>query len=145
MKLLYLTLAAATAFPAPALASTVTIDLSGIRQGTGDLFVSLQTADQFMKPTGSYGEVIAKPAPGTKTVVLEGVAPGTYAVSVWHDVNGNGKWDGEETVGKDGPLDGWAMVNADKLRAEPKFEQVSFAVGAEPQTLKLGMRYGYGR
>lgn len=145
MKFSHLTLAALATLPAPALAGTVTVDLSGIRAGTGDLYVSLQTREQFMKPTGTRGEIVSKPVPGSRTVTLADVPPGTYAVSVWHDVNGDKRWSGEESVGKDGPLDGWAMVNGDKLRAEPKFEEVSFAVADAPQTLKLGMRYGYGR
>lgn len=145
MKLSYLTLAALAALPAPALAGTVTVDLSGIRQGTGDLYVSLQTREQFMKPQGTTGEIVTRPAPGSRTVTLADVPAGTYAISVWHDVNGNKRWDGEETVGKDGPLDGWAMLNGDKLRAEPKFDEVSFALTDAPQTFNLALRYGYGR
>lgn len=132
-------IALAAALPAAAAASTVTLDLSGIRAGAGALYVSLQTRDQFMKPTGSYGTIIAKPAAGARTVTLPNVASGTYAASVWHDVNGNGKWDTDE---RGMPLDGWAMLNADTLRAKPTFDQVSFTVGDAPAALKLGMRYG---
>lgn len=121
---------AALAMAAPASAApgaTVTIDLSGLKAGTGDIYVSLQTREQFMKPTGSYGTIIAKPAPGR------------YSVSVWHDNNANRSFD-RQPNGE--PIDGWAMLNGDKLRAAPVFDDVSFTVDGKDQTLKLGMHYG---
>lgn len=130
---------AAASMPAAASAATVTIDLSGVRAGAGKLYVSLQTREQFMKPFGSYGAVVAEPAAGSRTVTLGGVAPGTYAAAVWHDVNGNNRWDSDE---QGRPLDGWAMLNGGTLRARPTFEQVSFTVGEAPAALKLDMRYG---
>lgn len=128
----------AAALPSAAFAAPVTIDLSGIRAADGDLFVSLQTRDQFMKNTGAYGTIVVKPAPGARSVVLDGVAPGTYAAAIWHDVNGNKTWDAAAGSG-----DGWAMIDADKLRAKPEFDQVSFTVGDAPARLTLDMRYGY--
>lgn len=117
----------------------VTIDLRGVKAGTGDLYVSLQTRDQFMRPTGAYGTIVPRPAGGSRVVTLAGVAPGEYAASVWHDVNGNRKWDSDE---RGIPVDGWAMLNGDTLRAKPTFAQVSFTHGAAPRTLTLGMKYG---
>lgn len=129
----------ATAVPSAASAARVTIDLAGIKAAEGDLYVSLQTREQFMKPTGSYGTIVTKPAAGGRKVVLPGVTPGVYSVSVWHDNNANRQFDRRP----DGePIDGWAMINGDKLRAAPVFENVSFEVGQADQTLKLGMIYG---
>lgn len=129
--------AAALASPlAAAPASTVTIDLTGLKRGAGDLYVSLQTRDQFMKPTGSYGEIVRKPAASSARVTLAGVAPGDYAASVWHDVDGNKAWN---------EGDGWAMLNGEALRAKPTFDQVRFTVGGADRTLALKTRYGYGR
>lgn len=139
MKTMILGVLAIAALPAAASAAPVRLDLSGIRAARGDLYVSLQTRAQFMQPTGSYGTIVRKPAAGSRVVTLEGVAPGDYSVSVWHDINANGKWDSDE---RGIPLDGWAMVNGDALRAKPTFEQVSFAVGEGPKVLKLNMRYG---
>lgn len=139
MKTMILGVLAIAALPAAASAAPVRLDLSGIRAARGDLYVSLQTRAQFMQPTGSYGTIVRKPAAGSRVVTLEGVAPGDYSVSVWHDINANGKWDSDE---RGVPLDGWAMVNGDALRAKPTFEQVSFAVGTDPKVLKLNMRYG---
>lgn len=133
-------LAAAAALPAAASAATVTVDLTGVRAAKGDLYVSLQTREQFMKPTGSYGAVVARPDPGGRTVVLNGVAPGRYSVAVWHDNNANRVFDRNEKTGE--PIDGWAMINGDKIRAAPVFDDVSFTVDGKDQALKLEMHYG---
>lgn len=119
--------------------STVTIELANIRAGTGDLYVSLQKRHEFMKPTGSHGEIVAKPAPGARVVTLTGVAAGDYAANIWHDLNGNKRWDSDE---RGMPLDGWTSVNAETIRAKPEFDQVRFTVADAPVTLKLVMRYG---
>lgn len=123
----------------PAAAGTVTVDLAGIRAGTGDLYVTLQTQGQFMQLAGSHNEIVAKPAAGARSVTFTNVAPGTYAASAWHDLNGNKTLD---VNAAGAPTDGWAMVNADKLRAKPAFDQVSFPVTAAARNVKLDMRYG---
>lgn len=120
-------------------ASTVTIDLAGLKGGTGDLYVSLQTREQYLKPTGSYGTIVAKPASGALKVTLPGVAPGVYSVSVWHDDNANRQFD-RKPSGE--PLDGWAMINGNTLRAAPVFEQTSFTVEGGDRAVSLAMIYG---
>lgn len=128
------------ATPAPsAPGASVTIELAGVKAGSGDLYVSLQTRDQFMKPTGSYGTIVARPAPGARSIVLPGVAPGRYSVAVWHDNNGNRSFD-RRPSGE--PIDGWAMINGDTMRAAPAFDKVSFTVDGKDQAIKLDMRYG---
>lgn len=144
MNLMILALVAALGAPqaggAPAApaggGSTVTVDLGGLKPGTGALYVSLQTHEEFMQPRGSYGTIIAKPATGSVRVPLAGVKAGSYAAAVWHDVNGSGTWDEN---------DGWAMLNGEALRAKPTFDEVSFTVEGADKILKLQTRYGYGR
>lgn len=140
LKTMMILIAAPTALIAtPTLAATVTVDLAGVRAGKGDLYVTLQTQDQFMKPTGSHNQVVAKPAAGSRTVTFADVAPGTYAASAWHDLNGNKTLD---VNAAGAPTDGWAMLNAETLRAKPTFGQVSFPVTAAARNVKLDMRYG---
>lgn len=127
-------LAASTA----AEAADVTISLNGVRDAKGPLYVSLQTAAQFLKDEGSYGTIIRAPKPGTLTVVLPNVAPGDYSVSVWHDLDDDKVFDKAESGM---PLDGWSMNNAAALRGEPTFDEVKFNVGARGATLNLDMFY----
>lgn len=137
--LMFATMIAAAALSTAASAETVTIQLDGVRATKGDLYVSLQTRAQFMKPTGTSGKIVRHPSGGSQTVTLTGVAPGDYSVAVWHDIDGNHRFD-RAPDGK--PLDGWAMVNAETLRSVPTFDQVSFPVGGGDKKLKLEMHYG---
>lgn len=123
---------------ASASAADVAVTLRGVKAGGAPLYVSLQTRDQFLQNAGSYGEIVSAPAAGAVTVVLKGVAPGDYSVSVWHDVNNNGTFD----RAPDGrPLDGWSMNNAASLRGEPVFDAVKFTVSASGAQLDLPMYY----
>jgi uncharacterized protein (DUF2141 family) len=129
-------LIAATA--APAFAGDVTLTLEGVQAAQGDLYVALQTEADFMQPRGSYGEIVKVPAAGNRTLVLKDVKPGDYAVQVWHDINNDHQFNTEPN-GR--PTDGWAMVNAETLRAVPTFAQVKLGVPAEGKTLTLKMIY----
>lgn len=130
--------AALTSAAAPALAADVTLTLDGVQARGGRLLVALQTRDQFLKHEGAYGEIIADPAAGTRTVVFRDVAPGEYSVSVLHDVDG----DGTMKVNGVMPAEGWTMLNAETLRAAPQFDQVDFTVPASGSVnLKAAMIY----
>ncbi|MGB7406467.1 MAG: DUF2141 domain-containing protein [Pacificimonas sp.] len=122
----------------PAAAATLTVDVENVRQADGKLYVSLQTADQFMKNDGTYGTIVEAPAAGTVSVPVSGVAPGTYSISVWHDDDGNGEFD----MGERGPLDGWAMLNGETMRAAPTFEATSLVIGESDQSAAVTMIYG---
>lgn len=140
MKRLFIPLAglAAAAAITPAGAAPLTVDLEGVRAATGRLYVSVQTREQFMKDKGVAGSVMTAPQAGTHRFAYD-LPAGEYAVSVWHDDNGNGAFDkGENHM----PLDGWAMTNSAALRGEPTFDQVKTSVGAGPAALRLAMTYG---
>ena len=118
-------------------AGDVSVTLTGVRAG-GDVYVSLQTEDQFMSQSGVSGDVIYNTKGGTLRVSLGNVPAGTYAISVWHDVDADGVFD-VDAAGM--PTDGWAMVNGEMLRGAPTFEQVSFDVSDIAKPLRLRMAY----
>lgn len=76
-----------------------------VSQGTSTLRVTLETKDaggtiavalydgpaKFAKTDGAFRSAKAKVEGGRATVVFEGLAPGTYALGAFHDVDGNGK------------------------------------------------------
>ena len=133
-----LTAVAAAFAGAPAFAAPLTVDLEGVRASSGRLYVSVQTREQFMKDKGVAGSIMSAPQAGSHRFAYD-LPAGEYAVSVWHDDNGNGRFDkGENHV----PLDGWAMTNSAALRGEPTFDQVKTLVGAGPAGLRLAMTYG---
>ncbi len=130
MKTSLLTLAAVaalTACAAPAFAGDVTIRVTGVQARGGDLLVGLQTASQFLKHEGQYGQIVASPPAGTQVITLHDVAPGDYSVSVLHDVDGD-RMMKQQADGR--PAEGWAMLHGETLRAVPTFDQVKFTVPA---------------
>jgi uncharacterized protein (DUF2141 family) len=122
----------------PAYAGDVTITIDAVDASGGDLYISLQRQEEFLQPRGSYGTIIKAPKAGPQTVVLKDIAPGDYAVSVWHDIDADGKF----SMGSDGrPSDGWSMNNAAALRGMPTWDVVKFSVPAAGKVLPLNMIY----
>jgi len=107
-----------------ALAGDVTVTINGVQARGGELLAALQTQAQFMKHEGAYGELIANPGAGTRTVTFHDVAPGDYSFSALHDVNGDRLMATENNR----PAEGWAMLHGETLRAVPTFDQVKFTV-----------------
>lgn len=126
---------AALASAGAASAAPLTVNVDGIEARGGTLYVGVQTEVQFMKNDGVAGEMIAAPEAGSRSFTFE-LPEGAYAVSIWHDFNGNGAFD----LAEDGrPEDGWSSINAGALRAAPTFEQASLALtsGGTAATLKV--------
>lgn len=138
MKRLSLVALGAVSIAAPAQATSLDVDLDGVRDGGGTLFVSVQTREEFMQERGTAGTVLSRPQAGAHRFSYD-IPAGDYAVSVWHDDNGNGRFDKDDSHM---PLDGWAMTNGAALRGEPTFDQVRTQVGTEPATVRLTMAYG---
>jgi uncharacterized protein (DUF2141 family) len=119
-------------------AAPVEIDLTGLRAG-GRLYVQLQTRDQYMGQARAAGRIVEAPAAGSLGLNFD-VPPGDYAATVWHDDDGNNRFDVDPATGR--PLDGWATINADKLHAAPTFDDVKLAVTAAGAKVPLALRYG---
>lgn len=130
-------IAAALAMTGAASAAPLTVTVDGIEARGGKLYVSVQTEDQFMKEDGVAGEILEAPEAGSKTLSFD-LPEGRYAVSVWHDFNGNGAFDVDD-AGM--PADGWTSPNAASLQAAPTFEQSSVTVEAGGAALQMDMIY----
>jgi uncharacterized protein (DUF2141 family) len=123
---------------AAAQAAPVEIDLTGLRAG-GRLYVQLQTRDQYQGPQRAAGKIVEAPAAGGLALTFD-VPPGDYAASVWHDDNGNNQFDVDTATGR--PLDGWSVVNADRLRHEPSFDDARVSVPAAGTKVAMALHYG---
>lgn len=134
---LIMLIAAAAAICGAASAAPLTVHLNGIEARGGKLYVSIQTEDQFMQQDGVAGEILIAPAAGSKALGFE-LPEGRYAVSVWHDFNGNGAFDFDETGM---PADGWTSPNAAALRAAPTFDQSAVDVAADGGAVVMDMIY----
>ena len=137
MRCLLLLALACSAFAVPAHATQVIVDLQGVRAGPGRLHVTVQNRAQFMQDGRVTGTGLRAPAAGSHRFTFD-LPPGEYAISVWHDDNGNGAFDKDAGFM---PLDGWAMTNSAQLRGEPTFDVVRTVVGETPVNVTLSMNY----
>ncbi|MCP4868639.1 MAG: DUF2141 domain-containing protein [Proteobacteria bacterium] len=116
---------------------TLTIPVSNLRHvGQGELVVLLyrEVARIPFDPSTAFLRTSAKVTGATLTVTLPAVPPGDYALSLCHDLDG----DGELRTNFLGiPREDVAISNGAKggPAGGPKWEVAAFAVGSEDQTV----------
>lgn len=136
-------IALSTAFAIPAFAgeitanATLTVEITDVQTANGPLYVSIQSRNEYKQTQHSAGGIYKDIAAGTLTYAYEGLAAGEYAVSLWHDIDNDGKFSLSETYM---PLDGWGS-SGKQLTAAPTFDDVKFTMGNTPQTLRIKMHY----
>jgi uncharacterized protein (DUF2141 family) len=117
-------------------AADLTVTIDGIEDRGGRLYVSVQTEEQFMKPTGTAGQIIDDPEAGETEMTFD-IPSGDYAVSVWHDFDGDGTFDmSEEGM----PIDGWA-ISGKPTNGEPAFSDASVTVPDDGKAIRIQMSY----
>lgn len=120
-----------------AAAAPLSVTVDGIEARGGKLYVGVQTEAQFMKQEGVAGEILDTPAAGSQTFTFD-LPEGRYAVSIWHDINGNGVFDLDA---RGIPADGWTSPNAASLRAAPTFDQSAVTVSAAGSAVQMDIIY----
>ena len=129
---------AAPAFSEPS--STVLIEVAGFKNMRGTLNCRLFTkAADF--PDGEGIVTLRVPITGPNTSCsFSNVEPGTYAIAVVHDENGNGKLD-KNFVGV--PSEGYGVSNNKTYAlSAPKWDESTFKLGAtESKALQIKLRY----
>lgn len=114
----------------------VTVNISGIEPGPGQLMVALQTEDQFAAAEGEYTQMMMADA-ATEMVMFEDVVPGSYAAAVVHDTNENGEID----MGETGPTEGWGLSGTPQTGGAPEFGPAMFEVGEVGATADVMLTY----
>lgn len=114
------------------------VTIAGIKEVQGSVRVGL-----FQDPKNFPGKAVeGKVVPVTRdstVVAFEGLPPGTYALSVIHDKNDNGKLD-TNIIGI--PKEGFGFGNdAMGLFGPPSFEKASIAIGTQPVTHVITLRH----
>lgn len=130
-------LAAAIGASTLAQAADLTIDVANVRGSDGQVMVALYDgAGGFLKrPARSVG---VPAAAGSTTVVIHDLAPGDYALAVYHDANGNGKMD-TNLMGI--PVEPFAFGReAQGHMGPPSFDEVKLAVPAAGLATRVTLR-----
>jgi uncharacterized protein (DUF2141 family) len=108
-----------------ALAADLIVTVSDIRNSTGSIYIAVFDSDStFMKPQQWKASSRANAHKGQVQFVFHDLPAGTYAVSTFHDENGNGKLD-QNDLGV--PIEGYGFSNdAQGTSGPPKFPQAAF-------------------
>ena len=119
----------------------VNVDVAGLRNDKGQVFCALYSSrDGFPKNSEKAVARVSSAISGKQAVCdFSGIAPGTYAVSVFHDENSNGKLD---TNFMGIPREGVGASNDAKGHfGPPKFDAAAFHFSGGRLDLKITITY----
>jgi len=116
--------------------STITVTVDNLDSNEGAVLFGLYTEMTFMKAKPKFSaksEIVN----GTARITFEGITPGTYAISSFHDKNGNGQMDFEPT-GK--PIESYGVSNNKMDRnGPPQWKDAKFEVTGAPLKFNIGL------
>jgi uncharacterized protein (DUF2141 family) len=131
---------AASAAESPQPLATVEATITGVRNAKGNVLVCMTANAKAYPDCGKdpKSRKLSLPARATMTAKFEDVGPGTYAIALIHDENGNNKMDTRLFL----PKEGFGMSRNPAIRmGPPTFKSAAFAVGSEAVKLPITMRY----
>jgi len=119
---------------------SIKINVTNINSAKGAVLAALYNSDKGFPGEGETALLFVKGIPqnGKCLIVIENIPPGTYAVALFHDINGDKKlntnWLGI-------PKEGYGFSNnASKMFSAPSFKQASFSHTNETN-LEIRLRY----
>jgi len=118
------------------------IHITDLKQIVGQLGVSLYNSSKGFPGNYStvYAKTLKKVTGTTDEILFTNIPYGTYAVSVLHDENSNGKLDTMFLIGI--PKEGIGVSNNPKARrGPPKYDECTFTLDAKQYETTISMRY----
>jgi uncharacterized protein (DUF2141 family) len=125
-----------------ATANKLSIVVNGVQSSKGSITASLYPDDktQFLAKNGALKVWRAPAHAGTTQMCIWLKAPGTYAVAVYHDANGNGKFD----LGLLGPMEDYGFSrNPRILFSKPSLASVRFPASTGETTIHVRLNRAY--
>ena len=114
------------------------VTVTGVRSAAGHVLVAVCDRQTFLQESCRYRGG-APASPGSVTVRVEGVQPGTYAVQAFQDENDNRKVD-RSFIGM--PTEGIGFSRDAKMRfGPPSFDDAAITVGAAGGRIELSLHY----
>lgn len=123
----------------------VLVEIVGLKKRAGTLRVQSYGGDtsRFFEKGAWLDRIdVLVPTSGTISVCVPVPRPGTYAISVRHDMNGNGKSDMADGGGMSGNPD-ISLIDL-MFKKKPSTREVAFAVGDRVRTITVTMNYVQG-
>ena len=136
-RLLMSTSLVALSLFATAHAAELSVNLQGVRAQAGKISVSVVDSQDAWdgKAKRVQGETVA-PSGDTARITFKDLKPGTYAVMIVHDENGNGKLD-TNLVGM--PTEGYGFSNNPRVMRKPTWDEARFDLQAD-QVIDVTLR-----
>ena len=117
--------------------ASLDVSVTGLRNKKGDILVCLTASSKAFPDCSKDGKALKRTVKANAggSISFADVAPGTYALSLIHDENANGKLDTSLAI----PKEGFGFSRNPKITfGPPKFKAAAFALaGAGKQTVKL--------
>jgi len=112
---------------------TITVTIENVLKDGGQILGGLHTSDTFMKGEG-IASALKPGTAGEVVLTFSNVTPGTYAVMVMHDENGNMQMD-MEANGM--PKESYGTSGEMNMYGPPSFELAKFEVSDEDQEIRI--------
>jgi uncharacterized protein (DUF2141 family) len=121
-------------------AADLVVEIEGVRSGNGDIHLGLyNSAATWLDDERAVANEKTAALRGTTRLVFRDLPPGTYALALYHDENGNGEFD-TNFLGI--PREGYAISNdVHPVLSAPSFAEAAFTLPAEGRTLRIAMIY----
>jgi len=121
-------------------AADLTVTVSGVRNADGAIAAAIfNNESSFPKAALVFAAFRIKATQGPVSFTVHDLPAGRYAVTAYHDENGNGKLDADETGL---PKEGYGVSNnARETISPPQWSKASFEVGAQSKTITVNIAY----
>jgi uncharacterized protein (DUF2141 family) len=126
------------------IAGDIEIQISGVEGAAGELRVAVySSADGFLEPDrfslGIRTQLKSLADPSQVLIRVNGLQPGRYAVTCYHDEDGDGERD-SNLIGI--PTEGYgASGESKRVMGPPSFEDAAFEVGSELVRVPIELSY----
>lgn len=120
---------------ATAAAGTLVVRADGFDAGRGEVKVAV--CQESLDEAGCKVGASRHSQAAAETFVFEGLAPGRYAVAVYHDLNGNGELD---KIPPGLPTEPYGFSNDVGRLGPPRFDPASVEVGAAETVVTVRVR-----
>jgi uncharacterized protein (DUF2141 family) len=123
-----------------AAAADLTVTVSGIRNASGSVSAGIYNGQSsFAKASEALVLFRIKAAQGSVRFTAHDLPPGRYAVTAYHDENGNGSLDFDPTGA---PAEGYGVSNdARNPSAPPEFAKAAFELRDQNQSVTINLGY----
>lgn len=118
-------------------AAELLIKIKNVKHDAGTIYIAIFNNEENW-PNGEPFRALSTPATLDETAVPVEIPEGTYAVSAYHDLNGNGEMDYNAIRM---PTEPWGVSNDAPARfGPPRWKRITFEVGSEPVTTELTLK-----